>query len=95
MHPGAQALPGGRAAEPDARSGAGPYALLKTIDDPAALRSLDRESLRQLADELRAFVLDSVSQTGGRPRVEPGSVVMKRERLLPHRTYTGCPTREV
>ena len=41
------------------------YELLRTIDDPAALRKLDRKQLKQLADELRAFVLDSVSKTGG------------------------------
>jgi len=41
------------------------YALLRTIDDPAALRQLDRKALHRLAEELRAFVLDSVSKTGG------------------------------
>lgn len=41
------------------------YDLLKTIDDPADLRCLDRCQLLLLADELRAFVLDSVAQTGG------------------------------
>ena len=41
------------------------YELLRTIDDPAALRQLERKQLKQLADELRAFVLDSVSTTGG------------------------------
>jgi 1-deoxy-D-xylulose-5-phosphate synthase len=45
--------------------GAATYALLRTIDDPAALRGLDRKALHQLAEELRAFVLDSVSKTGG------------------------------
>ncbi|GAA4168543.1 hypothetical protein GCM10023069_24290 [Shinella granuli] len=39
------------------------YELLNTIDDPADLRRLDRRQLGPLADELRAFVLDSVSQT--------------------------------
>ena len=41
------------------------YELLKTIDDPSQLRTLERRQLRQLADELRAFVLESVSKTGG------------------------------
>jgi 1-deoxy-D-xylulose-5-phosphate synthase len=41
------------------------YELLKTIDDPVALRQLERKQLKQLSDELRAFVLDSVSNTGG------------------------------
>ena len=39
--------------------------LLETIDSPAQLRRLPRTQLVQLADELRAFVLDSVSRTGG------------------------------
>ena len=30
------------------------YELLKTVNDPAALRQLDRRQLQQLADELRA-----------------------------------------
>ncbi|HEY0201538.1 MAG TPA: 1-deoxy-D-xylulose-5-phosphate synthase [Burkholderiaceae bacterium] len=41
------------------------YPLLETVNDPAALRRLSRAELRTLADELRAFVLESVSQTGG------------------------------
>ena len=41
------------------------YPLLELIDDPAALRRLDRGSLPQLARELRAFVIQSVAQTGG------------------------------
>ena len=40
-------------------------ALLSTIDNPAQLRALSREQLQALAVELRAFVLNSVSQTGG------------------------------
>jgi 1-deoxy-D-xylulose-5-phosphate synthase len=39
--------------------------LLKTIDDPADLRKLSRMQLKPLADELRAYVIDSVAQTGG------------------------------
>ncbi|MBI1943564.1 MAG: 1-deoxy-D-xylulose-5-phosphate synthase [Betaproteobacteria bacterium] len=50
------------------------YELLKTIDDPAALRKLDRRQLHQLADELRAFVLDSVSKTGGHLSSNLGTV---------------------
>ncbi|MBV8033025.1 MAG: 1-deoxy-D-xylulose-5-phosphate synthase [Betaproteobacteria bacterium] len=41
------------------------YELLKTIDDPAQLRALDRKELPRLADELRAYVLESVARTGG------------------------------
>ena len=36
--------------------------LLETINDPADLRRLSRAELKQLADELREFVLHSVSQ---------------------------------
>ncbi|WP_302074291.1 1-deoxy-D-xylulose-5-phosphate synthase [Burkholderia glumae] len=50
------------------------YDLLNTIDDPADLRRLDRRQLRPLADELRAFVLDSVSKTGGHLSPNLGTV---------------------
>ncbi|MEJ2175552.1 MAG: 1-deoxy-D-xylulose-5-phosphate synthase [bacterium] len=50
------------------------YALLQSIDDPSALRTLDRKQLKQLADELRAFVLESVSQTGGHLSSNLGTV---------------------
>jgi 1-deoxy-D-xylulose-5-phosphate synthase len=38
---------------------------LHSIQTPADLKPLDREALTQLADELRAFLLDSVARTGG------------------------------
>jgi len=41
------------------------YELLNTVNDPADLRKLERRQLARLADELRAYVLQSVSQTGG------------------------------
>jgi 1-deoxy-D-xylulose-5-phosphate synthase len=50
------------------------YELLKTIDDPADLRKLERRQLVQLADELREFVLQSVSQTGGHLSSNLGTV---------------------
>jgi 1-deoxy-D-xylulose-5-phosphate synthase len=50
------------------------YELLKTIDDPAQLRALDRKQLHQLSDELRAYVLDSVSKTGGHLSSNLGTV---------------------
>ena len=50
------------------------YELLKTIDDPSQLRGLDRRQLKQLADELRAYVLDSVSKTGGHLSSNLGTV---------------------
>lgn len=39
--------------------------LLDTIDLPQQLRLLERKQLPQLAQELRAFLIDSVSKTGG------------------------------
>src|SRR5205085_10773834 len=50
------------------------FELLKTIDDPAKLRALDRRQLGQLADELRAYVLESVSKTGGHLSSNLGTV---------------------
>ena len=50
------------------------YELLTTINDPAELRKLDRKGLGQLADELRAYVLDSVSKTGGHLSSNLGTV---------------------
>jgi len=40
-------------------------ALLSTINSPTDLRQLDRNQLKILADELRLFLIDSVSKTGG------------------------------
>jgi 1-deoxy-D-xylulose-5-phosphate synthase len=48
--------------------------LLKKIDRPADLRKLPRTQLKLLADELRAFVLDSVSKTGGHLSSNLGTV---------------------
>ncbi|TFZ00333.1 1-deoxy-D-xylulose-5-phosphate synthase [Ramlibacter humi] len=48
--------------------------LLETIHSPADLRRLARGQLPQLADELRAFVLDSVSRTGGHLSSNLGTV---------------------
>lgn len=45
---------------PDSR-----YPLLSTIDSPQDLRQLAETSLSPLAAEVRAFLLDSVSQSGG------------------------------
>jgi 1-deoxy-D-xylulose-5-phosphate synthase len=50
------------------------YDLLKSIDDPAQLRALERKQLQQLADELRAYVLESVSKTGGHLSSNLGTV---------------------
>ncbi len=50
------------------------YELLDTIKSPADVRQLDRRRLSQLADELRAFVLESVSKTGGHLSSNLGTV---------------------
>jgi 1-deoxy-D-xylulose-5-phosphate synthase len=50
------------------------YDLLTTINDPHELRQLDRKQLPQLAQELRQFLLDSVSQTGGHLSSNLGTV---------------------
>ncbi|ABE43683.1 1-deoxy-D-xylulose-5-phosphate synthase [Polaromonas sp. JS666] len=50
------------------------YPLLETINSPADLRRLPRAQLKALADELRAFVLDSVSKTGGHLSSNLGTV---------------------
>ena len=39
--------------------------LLDTVKSPADMKTLSREQLKQLADELRAEVIDAVSVTGG------------------------------
>jgi 1-deoxy-D-xylulose-5-phosphate synthase len=41
------------------------YDLLETINDPAQLRKLDRKQLPQLIDEVKNFLIESVSKTGG------------------------------
>ena len=48
--------------------------LLEKINSPADLRRLDRKQLPQLATELRAFLIDSVSQTGGHLSSNLGTV---------------------
>ena len=50
------------------------YSLLETINSPADLRRLPRAQLKALADQLRAYVLDSVSKTGGHLSSNLGTV---------------------
>lgn len=50
------------------------YPLLQTINDPADLRKLARAELKPLAAELRAYVLESVSKTGGHLSSNLGTV---------------------
>src|SRR4051812_41837285 len=50
------------------------FPLLESIDDPAQLRRLDRRDLVRLAAELRAFIVESVSATGGHLSANLGTV---------------------
>ncbi|HCI51849.1 MAG TPA: 1-deoxy-D-xylulose-5-phosphate synthase [Gallionella sp.] len=50
------------------------YSLLDTINTPEALRALSREQLPQLARELREFLVESVSKTGGHLSSNLGTV---------------------
>ncbi len=50
------------------------YPLLQTIDSPADVRRLSRPQLKQLAVELREYVLQSVAQTGGHLSSNLGTV---------------------
>jgi len=71
-----ETLPGGEGKGGAEADGYNPsmYELLTTINDPADLRKLERKALHQLADELRAYVLDSVSKTGGHLSSNLGTV---------------------
>ena len=50
------------------------FALLRTVNSPADLRSMSRDTLKTLAHELRAYVIDSVSKTGGHLSSNLGTV---------------------
>ncbi len=50
------------------------YPLLHTIHAPGDLRKLPRERLHELANELRAYLLDSVAKTGGHLSSNLGTV---------------------
>ncbi|QLG92793.1 1-deoxy-D-xylulose-5-phosphate synthase [Pseudomonas yamanorum] len=50
------------------------FELLNTIDNPVDLRALHPGALAPLADELRAFILHSVSHTGGHLSANLGTV---------------------
>ncbi|MBB1160472.1 1-deoxy-D-xylulose-5-phosphate synthase [Aquariibacter albus] len=50
------------------------HPLLSTIDSPADVRRLSRPQLKQLADELRDFLLQSVARTGGHLSSNLGTV---------------------
>jgi 1-deoxy-D-xylulose-5-phosphate synthase len=50
------------------------YELLTTINQPADLRALERKQLPELSSELRQFLIDSVSSTGGHLSSNLGTV---------------------
>ena len=50
------------------------YSLLDTVNSPEDLRALSREQLPQLARELREFLVESVSKTGGHLSSNLGTV---------------------
>src|ERR1700710_1380545 len=50
------------------------YPLLDTINVTSKLRALERKLLPQLADELREFLVESVSKTGGHLSSNLGTV---------------------
>ena len=50
------------------------YELLKSIDFPHELRALEKSQLPRVANELRQFLLESVSQTGGHLSSNLGTV---------------------
>ena len=52
------------------------YPLLDTVNSPAELRQLERKQLPQLAQELREFLIESVSKTGGHLSSNLGTVEM-------------------
>lgn len=51
-----------------------PYSLLKSINAPCDLKNLSPQQLRQLADELRAFIIESVAATGGHFAANLGTI---------------------
>ena len=60
------------------------YPLLRTINTPDDLRNLERNQLPQLADELREFLIESVSKTGGHLSSNLGTVELT---IALHYTY--------
>jgi 1-deoxy-D-xylulose-5-phosphate synthase len=58
--------------------------LLETIRSPRDLRGLDGEQLEQLAEEIRAFIVESVSRTGGHLGSNLGAVELT---LAVHRVF--------
>jgi 1-deoxy-D-xylulose-5-phosphate synthase len=69
--------------------------LLETVNTPADLKSLARADLKTLAEELRAFIIDSVSRTGGHlasnlgRRAHRGPALRVQHAGRPHRLGRG------
>src|SRR6478735_2470592 len=61
-----------------------PSRLLDSIDEPADLRGLSPEQLTQLAAEIRQFLIEQVSQTGGHLGPNLGVVELT---LAAHRVF--------
>ncbi|WP_068634770.1 1-deoxy-D-xylulose-5-phosphate synthase [Thauera butanivorans] len=60
------------------------YPTLERISTPADLRALDRRELGAVADELRAFLIESVSRTGGHLSSNLGTVELS---IALHRVF--------
>ncbi|HEY3703331.1 MAG TPA: 1-deoxy-D-xylulose-5-phosphate synthase N-terminal domain-containing protein, partial [Acidimicrobiales bacterium] len=58
--------------------------ILENVNSPADLRVLDQSELAQLADEIRAFVVEAVSATGGHLGSNLGAVELT---LAVHRVF--------
>src|SRR5438309_10194798 len=58
--------------------------ILENVNSPADLRALDQTELAQLADEIRAFVVEAVSATGGHLGSNLGAVELT---LAVHRVF--------
>src|SRR5947207_6019334 len=58
--------------------------ILENVNSPADLRALDQSELAQLADEIRAFVVEAVSVTGGHLGSNLGAVELT---LAVHRVF--------
>src|SRR5438105_82698 len=58
--------------------------ILENVNSPADLRALDQTELAQLADEIRAFIVEAVSATGGHLGSNLGAVELT---LAVHRVF--------
>jgi non-ribosomal peptide synthetase-like protein len=71
------------------------HALFQAHSFEDRVLKIDRVTLRAHADVGSGAVLFYGAEIGAGAHVAPHSVVMKHERLLPHRSYAGCPIRMV